>query len=396
MNETILVVITWILAISAIAPMSIVIIEVFSALTWRKRPLQVASATDHVLKATVLIPAHNEEQGISRTLDTVFSALPDAFKVVCIAHNCSDGTAQVARQKGATVVEASDDGSGGKPAALKAGLSALDDDPPDVVVVIDADCIVEHGTIETLAREAYRRNCPVMASYLFEPAGDEQKSSLSSLAILLKNFIRPLGLHVLGLPCLLNGSGSAYPFAAIRHAPHGEGSIAEDYQLAIDLLRQGYPTRFLPEAKVIGRLPTREATALKQRRRWEHGQLWLAFRAAPKLVWEGLSRGDLDRLAIGLEVSVPPLAFLLLMFLIAVAVSTLAYPLHNDPTPVIALLAVGGLFFLTIVLGWIRFAGFRDSVAAVLALPRYILWKLPMYRDYFHKRETRWVKTARD
>jgi cellulose synthase/poly-beta-1,6-N-acetylglucosamine synthase-like glycosyltransferase len=141
---------------------------------------------------------------------------------------------------GAEVIEASDNGEGGKPDALKIGLRYLDASPPKVVAIIDADCLFGEGTIRKLATEVKRVNHAVIGAYTFSPpAGSSHIAEMSSLALLLKNYIRPLGLHQLGLPCLLNGSGSAYPFNAIKNAPHGEGSIAEDFQLTIDLQRWG-------------------------------------------------------------------------------------------------------------------------------------------------------------
>lgn len=154
---------------------------------------------------------------------------------------------------GAAVIEARDEGWGGKSDALKAGLRWLDANPPEVVVVVDADCTVSKGAVRSLATWVRVLKRPVMGAYFFAPAEMGQGlSTLSSLAILLKNFVRLLSLRALGLPCLLNGSGSAYPFQAIRNAPHGEGSIAEDFQLAIDLIHQGHPTTFVPEARIDG------------------------------------------------------------------------------------------------------------------------------------------------
>jgi cellulose synthase/poly-beta-1,6-N-acetylglucosamine synthase-like glycosyltransferase len=160
---------------------------------------------------------------------------------------------------GAEVIEASDNGEGGKPDALKIGLRYLDASPPKVVAIIDADCLFGEGTIRKLATEVKRVNHAVIGAYTFSPpAGSSHIADMSSLALLLKNYIRPLGLHQLGLPCLLNGSGSAYPFNAIKNAPHGEGSIAEDFQLTIDLQRWGIKRPFSPLSKKLeGRIAQR-------------------------------------------------------------------------------------------------------------------------------------------
>lgn len=395
-GETIYLAVAWSLAALVAVPVATVVFEILAAMCWRGRAAEHRVARTPVPSTVVLVPAHNEAAGIARTLRSVSAGLPAGFRILCVAHNCTDGTASVARHWGADVVEVVDDGTGGKPAALAAGLRALEAVAPDVVVVVDADCVVEKKAVEILARHAHAMQCPVMGTYLFDAARKQQKSTLSSLAILLKNFIRPLGLHVLGMPCLINGSGSAYPFRLLRDLPLGKGSIAEDYQMAIDLLRRGYPTRFVPQARIFGRLPARQATALTQRRRWEHGQLWLTFRTAPGLIWEGVVAKDVRRLALGLEVLVPPLAFLGMMWIAALAFTVPLLAFQAEGGPLLLLLIAGAALVIAILGGWLRFAGISHTLSALGALPGYLLWKLPLYRDYFNRRETRWMKTARD
>ncbi len=395
--ETVVGLIAWGLAVIVAVPMFVVIFETLAALFYRGKRSGKVRDPEGLPSAVVLVPAHNEEGVIRQCLASLKDDLPVKARIVCIAHNCTDATADIARQCGAEVVEVNDEGSGGKPDALKAGMRALDENPPDVVVIIDADCIVEPGTLNALVLSAWGLRRPVMGVYRFAPAsGDVGLSGISSLAAMLKNHVRPLGLHVLGLPCLLNGSGSAYPFRLLRDVPHGDGSIAEDYQLAVDLLVRGYPASFVPEAGIDGRLPGRTESALGQRRRWEHGHLYLAFRTAPFLLLGGLLRLDLARVAIALELLVPPLAFLGLMWVLAMLVALVYYGLYGAGAPLTFLAAVMAAFILFIVMSWFRFAGMARTVSALAAIPAYLAWKLPMYRAFFTHREKRWVKTDRD
>ena len=58
------------------------------------------------LKFDIIIPAHNEEAGIARTV-TNLSRLdwPEELRrIVVVADNCSDATAERAREAGATVL----------------------------------------------------------------------------------------------------------------------------------------------------------------------------------------------------------------------------------------------------------------------------------------------------
>src|SRR6185503_340996 len=221
-------------AVLALVPCVVLALECLAA-CWPRR--RAKSTPARLPRTVVLVPAHDEEECLPAALRSLAPELGEHDRVLVVAHNCTDRTAMVARARGAEVVEARDSGTGGKPDALKAGLRHLDADPPEVVVIVDADCRVEPGAVRTLAMAAAASGGPVQGDYRFAAGSDDDFASLSSLALLVKNVVRPLGLTHLGLPCLLNGAGSAYPFAQLRAAPHGEGSIAEDYQLAIDLAK---------------------------------------------------------------------------------------------------------------------------------------------------------------
>lgn len=347
-----------------------------------------------VPQTVVLVPAHDEEDCLPAALRSIEPELAEGDRVLVVAHNCTDRTAMVARALGATVVEVRDDGTGGKPAALKAGLRALDPDPPEVVVIVDADCRVGKGAIRALAMAAAESGGPVQGDYRFASSAGDDFGSLSSLAILVKNVVRPLGLTRLGLSCLLNGAGSAYPFEPLRHAPHGEGSIAEDYQLAIDLARRGYPTRFVPEARVYTVLPEQRDTALRQRRRWEHGHLALV-RTAPALLLRGLCSLDRHVFFLGVDLLVPPLAFLVLAWGLSALLALAALLVDGYRAPAWIVLAAGMLFSGGLGAALARFAGRPTLFATLRGLPRYVFRKLPLYLGFFTRRETRWRKTER-
>lgn len=380
------------LALAVALPCAVLAIECLAAcLPARRRPEPPARAP----RTLVLVPAHDEEECLPDALRSIVPELGSADRVLVVAHNCSDRTADVARAGGADVVEVSDAGTGGKPDALRAGLAHLDRDPPEVVVIVDADCRVERGAIAALAAAAVRHGGPVQGDYRFAPRGEGTLSSVSSLALLVKNVVRPSGLARLGLPCLINGAGSAYPFEQLRHAPHGEGSIAEDYQLSIDLALAGHPTRFVPEARVESALPVWRGAALRQRRRWEHGHLALVLRSAPVLVLRGVLTARPALIALGFDLVVPPLAFLVLGWTLAAsgALADLAFT-GQRASAWVALLS-GALLVVSVLAGTVRFAGLRVAAGALASAPRYVLWKIPLYLGFFRRRETRWRKTER-
>jgi ABC-type uncharacterized transport system permease subunit len=117
MIESSLSIIGWSIAFIVWLPMSIVIIETLASLSFRKAKNVILDSVE-MPNTVVLIPAHNEESIIHKTLESLSVGLPTNCSLVCIAHNCSDDTAKIARLFGAEVVEANDNGEGGKPDAL--------------------------------------------------------------------------------------------------------------------------------------------------------------------------------------------------------------------------------------------------------------------------------------
>jgi hypothetical protein len=77
---------------------------------------------------------------------------------------------------------------------------------------VDADCVA--GAIEALARSSAASGRPAQARYLMRTGSGG--ASLSAFAFLVKNGVRPTGLHRLGLPCQLMGTGMAFPWSLLE------------------------------------------------------------------------------------------------------------------------------------------------------------------------------------
>ncbi|WP_426226805.1 glycosyltransferase [Pseudarthrobacter sp. DSP2-3-2b1] len=105
----------------------------------------------------VIIPAHNEEGVIARTLDGLLPLLSSpGVDVIVVCNGCTDGTAQVAgRYAGVTVLETP---VGSKPAAMNLGDAATDRWPR---LYLDADIEVEASAVEAVFRELSRPGAPL-------------------------------------------------------------------------------------------------------------------------------------------------------------------------------------------------------------------------------------------
>ncbi|MGB3513574.1 MAG: glycosyltransferase family 2 protein, partial [Microcoleaceae cyanobacterium] len=246
----------------------------------------------------VLVPAHNEASGIGTTLSELSPQLKETDRLIVIADNCQDQTAAIATRHNTIVLERIDQENRGKGYALDYGLKYLEPNPPEILVIVDADCVCHQGTIETIAQLANSTQRPVQAVYLMEkPPAPTPKDSISALAFMVKNLVRPIGLSRLGLPCLLGGTGMAFPWPVIQKISLASGNIVEDLQLGLDLAMAGNPPILCSEARVIGILPQEEEAAKSQRTRWEHGYLKTLLSQVPNLVGESFRQKRLDLLA---------------------------------------------------------------------------------------------------
>ena len=348
-------------------------------------------------RAAVLIPAHDEQLVIEQTLQAIIPTLSLSDCVLVVADNCTDRTAELARRAGAEVVERNDPRRRGKGYALQRGFRHLADDPPDVVVVIDADCLPEPGAIDLLAHCAWRERRPVQARNLT----DRRRASgpieaVSILANRVTNLVRPLGLMRLGAPCRLTGTGMAIPWPLVSEADPAGGNLVEDMQMGIDLALRGHLPLFCPEAGVSSAMPESDRAFASQRTRWEHGHLRTALRQVPRLFWAALRRRSWPLLAMAVDLGIPPLTLLVAVWSVLTVLSSLAWRLGASGLP--AVLLAGGGVALAVSLGaaWTVFCRRQVPLRALAAVPLYMLRKLPIYARFLFSRQNAWVRTERD
>jgi cellulose synthase/poly-beta-1,6-N-acetylglucosamine synthase-like glycosyltransferase len=348
-------------------------------------------------RVAVLVPAHNEASVIVATLHSIKAQLLEGDRLLVVADNCSDDTAAVARTAGAEVVERSNDQQRGKGYALEFGTRHLASDPPQVMIVIDADCQLGEGTLERLAIRCIESGRPTQALDLMHaPAGSGLKVQLAEFAWCVKNRVRPRGWAWLGLPCPLMGTGMAFVWKDLALIELGSNHIVEDLKMGLDFCRSGKPPLFCPDALVTSYFPRTDEGLATQRTRWEHGHLGVILGDAPKLFVESIRRKNWNLLAMTLDLWVPPLALLTLVLGAGFVLSWLVFLLGASPAP--AIIATSGMALLgvTILLAWSQFGRTIIAFTALMYAPLYALKKIPLYIGFLLKRQVDWVRSKRD
>lgn len=348
-------------------------------------------------RLAVLVPAHNESSGLVPTLSDVIGQLRPRDRLLVVADNCSDDTAEIARRAGAEVVERSDLERRGKGYALDHGVRHLAGDPPGLVVVLDADCRLGPGALDAVARACRLSGRPAQARYLMTcPPGAPVRERVAEFTWRIRNWVRPLGMRALGLPCPLMGTGMAFPWPTIRAADLATGHLVEDLKLGLDLARAGAPPLFVPTALVTSEFPQTAAAAETQRQRWEGGRLGVILRDTLPLLAEAIRTRNGPLLALVVDLAIPPLTLLALLNGVGAALG-LAAALSGLSLLPLLISALGlAAFASSVWIAW-RQAG-RDILPArdLAALGAYALSKLGLHARIVTRGVPKnWVRTDR-
>ena len=382
------------IALLLLVPVVVLLVEILASLFPGK---EATPATADAPRLAVLVPAHDEAAVIGETLRNVAAELAPGDRLIVVADNCTDATASIAQSYGAEVVSRNDLSHSGKSFALDFGIRHLSTAPPEVVVFVDADCLLDEGSLRTIAARAWQAGRPVQAYYeiLLPPGQHSAGRGIAVFATKVKNYLRPLGLHRLGLPCQLAGTGMAVPWETLTAVDLKSGELAEDLVLGLDLARLGFAAEFCAQARVTSYFPPSAEGTKTQRARWETGHVTTILRRVPALIWEAILTRNVQLLALALDAAVPPLALqavaLLAIFIASLAGGTQGF---HGALAVSAVAIV--LFFISVILAWHR-AG-RDSVTflQLAAVPVYVLTKLPLYAQILSGKRISWIRSKRD
>jgi cellulose synthase/poly-beta-1,6-N-acetylglucosamine synthase-like glycosyltransferase len=376
-------------------PVAVFVVEILAALMLPSRTLAGSYPKDDRARVAVLVPAHDESQGILPTLQDLKEQLRGG-KILVVADNCSDGTAAVAAAAGVEVIERNDPQRPGKGYALAFGLEHLRADPPDIVIVIDADCRVATGTISQLVKSCLMQRRPAQAVDLMTaPDNSSINYRVAEFAWRVKNWVRPLGLSNLNLPCQLMGTGMAFPWELISSVDLATGSVVEDLKLGLDLSSVGYSPVFCLSAKVISHFPSSSTGAQTQRERWEKGHVRTILSKAPALVYQSLIQGNTELLALTLDLIIPPLSLFSILLVSMCLVSGLAVLFGTSSTAFLISAASLIAFAAAIFVCWLYYGRDILPLRATPLIASYIVGKIAIYKSFSKSANTRWIRADR-
>lgn len=384
-------------ALTYVTPFCLWIGWLGAASLFRSRASQPAKPRN---RFRILIPSHNESEIIDKTLGGLVNLTypRERFEVIVIADNCTDNTAELARNHDVTVWERSDLTQKSKGHALSWAIEKLfqgDAGDFDGVVVIDADTLVHPRLLDWFSHYL-DLGCDYIQGYY---NGSNKESSwrtkLLSYALSLINGAYLAGSHASGISVALRGNGMCFSKDGLARNPWQAATLAEDIEFSWKLRLRGERVAFAPEAMVYGELVSgNHKGTVSQRQRWEVGRRLLRqlftkeiVRSSTLSFWsKGIALVDLymvpiARLAMGLSLGT---LFIAASYMFSGSLASF-YGLW-----VMMLTFCIGIYAISPVLGGYIKASY---LLALGHFPKYLLWKFALL---FRQGPQSWQRTQRE
>ncbi len=251
------------------------------ALIDRLRTRKNFAGPDYSPRVAVLIPAYNEEKVIARTVRSVLMSTYKNIRILVIDDGSSDATFQVATETYAKEIAEGrvtvlTKPNGGKAEALNFALRHIDE---EIYVGIDADGVIAHDAIARLV--------PHFANpHIGAVAGNAKVGNRVNLwtrwqaleYITSQNFERR-ALDLFDVVMVVPGAIGAWRTAAVQKGGgYHPDTVAEDADLTMNLLEQGYAVVYEDQALAFTEAPDNANGLARQRFRWSFGILQAIFK----------------------------------------------------------------------------------------------------------------------
>lgn len=225
----------------------------------------------------VIIPAYKEDQVIMDSVNSVLSQDYPADKIdlIVVSDRMTDNTNKVLSDLPLTLLKISPDRST-KGFALHYAVQYVKDQDYDIVVILDADNIVDNYFVTSLNDAFYSGSSAIQAHRVAKSITSEM-AVLDAISEEINNSIFRKGHVNMGLSSALIGSGMAIDYKWFKSNCDKLITAGEDKELEIMLLKDGVYIDFLDNVMVYDEKISKEGSFYNQRRRWLASQVWSLY-----------------------------------------------------------------------------------------------------------------------
>jgi len=234
-------------------------------------------------RVAVLIPAYNEEKVIERTIRAALRSSYLHLRVIVIDDGSKDKTLEVARtcfprEQGSGRLLVLSKPNSGKAEALNFGLLHLRDDE-EIFVGIDADTVIAKDAVALLVPHFLNPKVGAVAGNAKVGNRVNLWTRWQALEYITSQNFERRALNILGAVSVVPGAIGAWRVSAVREAgAYHTDTVAEDADLTMALLRNGYRVEYEDRALAYTEAPVNANGLMRQRFRWSFGILQAVYK----------------------------------------------------------------------------------------------------------------------
>ena len=249
------------------------IISACALIQFKEKPI----IKDKKHKFMMILPAHNEENVIGNLVESLqhLDYPKDLYDIYVIADNCTDRTAEIAKEAGAKVLKRFDEAHKTKGYALNWFLKQKIEENADydAFCVFDADNIVDKNFIKNMNKKLCQGEEVVQGYRDIKNPTDSWISSGYAIFYWMMNRFYHLARYNLGLSPLINGTGFMVKFDIIKPNGWQTVTLTEDIEFSLINIASGRKLGWATDAIVYDEQPVKFDQSWSQRSRWTVGHL---------------------------------------------------------------------------------------------------------------------------
>ena len=349
----------------------------------------------------VMICARNEEMVIGQLIDSLHKQnySSDKFKVFVVAHNCTDDTAKIATEHGATVFVRNAPEEKRKTCALQYGLECVNEQYGeffDYYAVFDADAIVSRDFLKEM-NAGLATGADIAAGYYdSKNFNDSIVSKVTGTMYHIIMHCNSMAHNTLHLPVNVYGSGYAVRMKwgqKIAELATNTG----DFEFSTTRAMMVAKSIEVPNAVFYAEMPVTWKEAFSQRRRWAMGNTqcvrkyhWKMFKCIPKLGIGGLKQY--------IDLTMNPF---MIISVIGMICGVIAMAIEGITLTSVIALAAGGIFIymvfalsslITLKLQKVKLS---QNILTILIEPLWVAVTMVYAVETFFRRDVEWKQTKR-
>ena len=253
----------------------LIFIGIFAVID-RLRKRKNYAGPDYQPRVAVLIPAYNEEKVIARTIRSVMMSNYKNLRIVVIDDGSKDATYEVALnaypdQIASGRLTVLTKPNGGKADALNFALDHIDE---EIYVGIDADGVIAHDAVANLVPHFANPKIGAVAGNAKVGNRVNLWTRWQALEYITSQNFERRALDLFDVVMVVPGAIGAWRTAAVRAGGgYHTNTVAEDADLTMNLLEQGYSVIYEDTSLAFTEAPVNADGLKRQRFRWSFGIL---------------------------------------------------------------------------------------------------------------------------